>query len=189
VRRLLRWLACALAGLLGCCALGILAFDLMVVRPHAASVERALAAAAPSERQPPAALRHMLHRAYGDRVKSIVARNLVFASTGEDERMSRLHRMFTEAGVALLLPLHLSEAQLEGALLSSAYMGSGIRGFAAASRHYLGVPLERVDSAQAARLLAIEWAPSFLESPERLERRVQWLLSAPPPSDRPASGA
>ncbi|WP_457445876.1 transglycosylase domain-containing protein [Roseateles sp. P5_E4] len=184
----MQWLASALAGLLGCCTLGILAFDLLVVRPHAASVERALDAAAPSERQPPAALRQLLHRAYGDLVKFIVARNLVLASAREDERMSGLRRMFTEAGVALLLPLHVSETQLEGALLSSAYMGSGIRGFAAVSQHYLGVPLERVDSAQAARLLAIEWVPSSLDSPERLERRVRWLLSVPPLADRSASG-
>lgn len=178
MHRLLRWTGRGLAGLVVGGALAVWAFDLWVVRPQVARIQRVLVEAAPSEREPPAALRDMLHRAYGDRIGGLLARNATFDAMRNGERMHPLRRMFTEAGIAKLLPHHLSDSQLESAYLASAYMGEGIHGFSAASERHLGIALARVDQRQAARLVALSFAPaSYLHSPRRLEQRVQVLLS------------
>ncbi len=181
MRRWLQWMGRGVAGLLLCMAAAVLAFDIFIVRPHVVHIEQVIAAATPQERRPPAAVRDVLHRAHGDRLAEWATRDAFLHSMRDGERMSHLRRVLLEGGVALMLPLHLSGADLETAFLASAYMGNGVRGFTAASDRYLGIPLERVDTRQTAMLIAIANAPSFyLGHPERLERRVQWLLSRPP---------
>lgn len=166
---------------LGAALVGAVAFDRWVARPHLAQVDRMLAGASPSERRPPAALTEMLARAHQDGLASSVARQAVLS--GDVEHQGRLRRQVIELGVAWLLPLHFSQGDIETAYLASTYMGPGPRGFAAASQRYLGVSLASVDAEQAARLVAIAWAPGlYLGSPERLERRVQRLLALAPVS-------
>jgi membrane peptidoglycan carboxypeptidase len=80
-----------------------------------------------------------------------------------------------------MLPLHLSQSEVEVAFLSQAYMGPGVRGFDQASKQYLGAGLQDLSTKQAAKLVAIVHAPTaYLASPERLERRAQYLLSLQP---------
>lgn len=186
MRRLLRWLGWLFAGLAVCLAAGMLAFDLAVVRPCVDRIKQELEAAAASERQPPAVLLDVLHRAYGGHITDLVARDAVFKSLQVEPHVPRLHRMAVEAGLMWLLPLHLTNAELASAMFANTYMGRGAYGFAAASERHLGVPLERVDSEQAARLMAIAWSPNImLENPDRLQRRMQAILAKPPVLARP----
>jgi len=133
MRRLLRWTAFLLTGLLLCCGLGILAFDALIVRPSLAKIESTIAGAASSERKPPRAVVDLLHRAYGGRLKYLVARDALAAPPSQVDQMSQLRRQFTELGVGLLLPLHLTDLEVATIHLSWAYMGPGVRGFAEAS--------------------------------------------------------
>jgi len=167
-----------LAALSAGLVVGGLAFDLMVVRPAVDRIENRLQTAAPGERQPSAAVMDMLHRAYGVRINDLVARDAV--SSGQIESMGTLSRLSMELGIALLLPVHLSRTDIAAAYLTGAYMGPDARGFAAASRLYLGIELDRVDLAQAAKLVAMAHAPDiYRQSPERLERKAAQLLSRP----------
>ncbi|MFG6412514.1 transglycosylase domain-containing protein [Roseateles sp. DC23W] len=186
VRRLMRWARCSVANLLLGVALAVLVFDIFTVRPCVARIEQVIATAHPDERNPSAALQEMIHRAHGDRLEGLVARDAVLSSMRGGERMQTLPRVLTEAGVAMLLPWHLSEAQLETAYLASSFMGTGVRGFAAASARHLGTHLALVDLRQAAHLMAIAHAPSFsLQNPQRLGQRVLWLLSRPSSTGQP----
>jgi len=125
----------------------------------------------------------MLHRANGDRLNGLLARRAL--SSGEKGRHERLIHQASELGLALLLSAHFSDQEIEAAYLASAFMGLSDGGFEAASLKYLGVSLARVDAAQAARLVAIAWAPSaYLGNPERVEQRAQRLLALPPAQAR-----
>jgi hypothetical protein len=171
------WSAGALAA--GCLT-GVLAFDLLVVRPVVSSIQSRLSAAPFGERRPPAVLIDMLNRAYGRRVTELVAREALSAPPSSVEGTSTSRRQLAEAGLALLLPWHLAEADIEGAYLCCAYMGPEVHGFAEAARRYLGVELDRINLGQAAKLVALSHAPAlYSESPERLERKAQQLLSRP----------
>lgn len=175
MRKVLNALATAAAALCLAAVLGVVAFDFLVVQPQVEAVRAAVSAAAPGEREPPAAVIEMIHRAHHGAVAPHAVRLL-----GIDSR-SHLRKVSTEAGLSILLPLHLSDQELTSFLLSRSYMGPDTRGFAQASLRHLGVPLESVDRAQAARLVAIAHAPSiYLVSPERLARRVAWLLEPEP---------
>jgi hypothetical protein len=178
--RLLRWMGLLLAGLAVALALGALAFDLAVARLCADRIQRELQAAASSERQPPAVLLDMLRRAHGDRIMHLVARDAARKLLEAESHVGTLRRVAVEGGLLLLLPWHLTDAELASAVLTNAYMGEGVRGFAAAAQRHLGTPLERVNAEQAATLVAISWAPGSLETPERLRRRVQSILAKPP---------
>jgi len=186
MRRLLRWMGWLLAGLVVCLASGVLVFDLMVVGPCVDRIKRELEAAAPSERQPPAVLLDMLRRAYGDHVKDVVVRHAASKLLEAEPPASTPHRLAVQAGLLCLLPWHLTDAEMVSSVLATTYMGRGSHGFAAASERHLGVPLERVDAEQAARLVAISWAPNMmLENTDRLQRRTQAILAKPPTSARP----
>jgi hypothetical protein len=186
MRRMLRWMGQLVAGLAVCLALGVLAFDLTVVQPCVDRIKRELQAAAPSERQPPAVLLDMLQRAYGGNIRHQVVRDVAGKSVETVPHVARLHRRAVEAGLLWLLPWHLTDAELASSMLANAYMGPDVRGFAAASERYLGMPLERAGPEQAARLVAISWAPNILlEDPDRLRRRVQVILAKPPALARP----
>jgi hypothetical protein len=164
----------------------VLAFDLMVVRPCADRIQRELEAAASSERQPPTVVIDMLQRAHGDHIAYPVVRDAASKSLEAEPHVSRARRIAVEVGLLWLLPWHLTDAQLASSVLANAYMGPGVHGFAAASERHLGVPLERVDAEQAARLVAIAWAPNMmLENPDRLQRRTLAILAKPPTSARP----
>ncbi|MEO6278564.1 transglycosylase domain-containing protein [Roseateles sp.] len=185
MHRLSRWMGLLLACLAACLAAGVLAFDVAVARPCADRIKRELEAAAPSERRPPAVLLDMLQRAYGDRITQVVARDAAWKLLEAEPHVGRLRRVAIEGGLLLLLPWHLTDAELASALLTDAYMGDGVHGFAAASRRDLGVSLELVSAEQAARLVAISWSPSSLENPDRLQRRVQSILAKPSALARP----
>ncbi len=179
MHRAIRVLAWCGTALLGVMLTGVIAYDSLVAAPRLAWVEQTLHGATASERQPPLVLIDMLHRANGDRLNGLLARRAL--SSGEIGRYGRLIQLASELGLALLLPAHFSDQEIEAAYLASAFMGLDAPGFEAASLKYLGVPLARVDAAQAARLVAIAWAPSaYLGNPERVEQRAQRLLALPP---------
>jgi len=118
----------------------------------------------------------MLRRAYGARINHLVAREALLPD--QPESMGRWRRQFAELGIAWLLPAHLSATDVASAYLAGAYMGPDVRGFAAASRVYLGAELDKIDQAQAARLVALAQAPNiYRQNPERLERKARQLLS------------
>ena len=186
MRRMLRWMGQLVAGLTVCLALGVLAFDLTVVQPCVDRIKQELEAAAPSERQPPVVLLDMLQRAYGGNIRHQVVRDVASKSVETGPHVDRLRRMAVEAGLLWLPSWHLTDAELASSMLANAYMGRDVRGFAAASKRYLGMPLERASPEQAARLVAISWAPNILlEDPDRLQRRVQVILAKPPALARP----
>ncbi|WP_157669621.1 transglycosylase domain-containing protein [Chitinibacter sp. GC72] len=177
MQRLLRRLAISIVVLIGCICLATLVFDILMVRPVVLHIERTLSEAKPSERKPPKIVTDMVRKAYGSRLIYAVIRNALSASNQVKE-MKTMHRQLTEFCVGILLPLHLSDAEIESFYISTAYIGNRIYGFSLASEHYFGTPLERISMIQAARLLAITHAPSaYLANPEGLERRVQYLLS------------
>lgn len=183
MKRLLRWMGYAVAALFVAIATGVLAFDILVVRPVVDRIQRRLETAAPGERQPPAVVLDMLRRSHGDRGIMHVARYATSDLLDAGQRMRGLRRMSTEWGLMWLLPWHLSEAEITSTLLATAHMGNGVYGYAAAARRYFGLALEHVSAEQAARLVAIAWSPSsYVEGSERFERRVQRLLAKPPAS-------
>jgi hypothetical protein len=154
------------------------AFDRLVVAPTLLKAEAALTAAAPSERELPPVVKAALIRSLGTQLKYLVAQRLLEASPSQIEGMKTTSRQFTELGVGLLLPLHLSTEQLLSLHASQAYMGQGVRGFAQAAGAHVGVPLAQVSPIQAAKLVVISRAPTaYLASPERLERHAQALLA------------
>lgn len=70
-----------------------------------------------------------------------------------------------------LLPLHLSKEEMATVIISTVDMGHGNSGYAEASMAYLGVPLEQLDEAQAARLISIGHAPKLmLAHPDMLDQ-------------------
>jgi hypothetical protein len=181
MRRLARWLAIFLGSLLFCSIVGLAAFEVLVVQPALSKIESFIAAAAPSERKPPAVVVEMLRRTYRSHLTYLVASRALYESPSQVEGAGTLHRQFTELGVGLLLPLHLSGPEIAAAFMSKAYMGPGVFGFAEASDRYMGVPLENLSVEQAAELVAIAHSPSaYLGNPQRLERRTQYLLSLQP---------
>ncbi|NRF72450.1 transglycosylase domain-containing protein [Aquincola sp. S2] len=156
-----------------------LAFEFTVVQPALSKAASLLAAAAPSERSPPATLMEALDRSQPELRKYQVARDLLAQPPSQIEGLRTLSRQSLEHGLGISLKLHLSEQDLSALHLSQAYMGPGVRGYAQASAIHLGVPLESVTREQAAKLVAISLAPAAnLASPERLARRVELLLSA-----------
>lgn len=180
-RRFVRWSGGLLMGLTFVVAVGVLIFDLRVVRPAVAKVEAALQTAAPSELQPPAPVTDLFRRAYGERLPLLLARRLPLLEPTQVDDGDRTLRVLSEGGLAVLLPLHLSRAEVEGAYFSTVYMGPGTQGLASASQRHLDVPLAEITTAkQAARLVAISEVPSiYLQNMERLERRVANLLKLP----------
>jgi len=177
MRRLLSSIAIAIVVGALLLTVAVAAFDRVVVAPTLLKAEAALAAATPSEQALPQVLKVILNRSLGTQLKYLVARRLLEASPNQIGGMKTTSRQFTELGVGLLLPLHLSAEQLLSLHASQAYMGRGVRGFAQAADAHVGVSLAQVSSIQAARLVVISRAPAaYLESPERLERHAQALL-------------
>jgi len=168
------WLLAGLA-LLTLVALGW--FEALHVQPVAHAIRGQLAAADPAERAPPAVLAQLIQRSHGKRLPELVVLTSSWtASAGTQERKASI-RQLTLQGQALLLPLRLSDQELQAAFLSQAWMGLEPRGFAAASQHYLGRPLAEVSATQAAQLVALSHAPaSYLANPQRWARRTQHLL-------------
>ena len=178
MRRAAWFVAIGGAGIGVVAAAALLLFEVAVVSPALAKAQCALAAAAPSERALPVALQEMLLKSPGATLKYHVARQLLSASPSQVEGLRTTRRQLTELGVGLLLPLHLSESELMSLFATQSFMGVGVKGFARASAVYLNTPLEQINSSQTARLVAISHAPSaYLANPERLERRIQFLLS------------
>lgn len=176
-----KWIVIFLCSLLLCLIIGVAAFDFLAVQPVLSKIEAYIADAAPSERNPTKVVVEMLRRAYGSRLKYIVTNSVLREEPSLVEGMSHLQRQFTELGVGFLLRMHLSEPEIATAFLSTAYMGSGVIGFAQASIRYFGMPLEDLSIRQAAQLIAIADAPAaHLLDQQRLEHRMQDLLSAEP---------
>ncbi|WP_422010408.1 transglycosylase domain-containing protein [Roseateles sp.] len=169
-----------MAALVVAMASGVLVFDVLVVRPATDLIQRRLETAAPGERQPPQLLLDMLRRSHGDRIVDQVARYAASDLLDADQRMGSLRRMSMEWGLKLLLPRHLTDAEIASTLLATSYMGHQVRGYAAAAQREFNRPLERVNTEQAARLVAIAWSPSaYVVRSDMYERRVQRLLKTP----------
>jgi hypothetical protein len=173
--RVLRMTRTLLIALLAAILVFALAFEFIVVRPALIKTASQLATATPSERNPPATVLEILGRSQPELRKYQVARNLLTHVEG----FGTIGRHFAVLGLGIFLSLHLSAQELAALHISQAYMGTGVHGFAQASVAHLGVPLESVTIEQAAKLVAISYAPSaYLTSPERLARRTEFLLAA-----------
>jgi hypothetical protein len=179
MHRLLRIARTLLIALVAAILVLTIAFEFTVVRPALIRTASLLATATPSERNPPVTVLEILGRSQPELRKYQVARNLLTHAPLYVEGLGRTRRQSAELGLGLFLSLHLSAHELAALHLSQAYMGTGVHGFAQASLVHLGVPLESVTLEQAAKLVAISYAPSaYLASPERLARRTEFLLAA-----------
>jgi penicillin-binding protein 1A len=90
-------------------------------------------------------------------------------------------RKIQELFIALALEMRLTKAQILGRYLSSIYFGDGVYGLRAASRHYFGVPPERLTLGEAAVLAGMVKAPSALDPldhPEASVARARLVLQA-----------
>jgi len=178
--KLLQSIVRLFVGLLAVVVLSVAAFDMVVVRPAVSIIESLLSSASADERNPPAAVSLLMHRFYGEGLKYSVAR-MVVRSSGELDQRSTSNRQVREIGIGLLMPLHLSDDQIQTAFLSQVYMGLKVRGFSQASQRHLRTPLAAVSNEQAAKLVAIASAPTlYLEDPVRLKKQAEYLLSLPP---------
>jgi Transglycosylase len=178
MRRAAKLLAVVLGIVIATAAISVTIFEATVVQPALGNVHDLLLSATPSEWKLPEPVERILHREPGARIKYLVARNLLAAEPNDGERMSTTQRQFAELGLGLSLEVHLTSRELHAVYASQAYMGPGVRGFDQAARQYLGIQLHDVTLSQAAFLVAVAHGPSaYLESPERLERRVQYLLA------------
>ena len=178
--KLLQSIVRLLVGLLAVIVLCVAAFDMVIVRPAVSTIESFLSEASADERNPPAAVALLMHRLYGEALKYHLAR-MVVRSSEDLDRMSTSNRQVREIGIGLLMPLHLSDDQIQTAFLSRVYMGLTVRGFSQASQRYLHTPLAAVSKAQAAKLVAIASSPTlYLEDPVRLKKQADHLLSLPP---------
>lgn len=178
--KLLQSIVRVFVGLLAVIVLSVAAFDVAVVRPAVSTIESLLSDASADERNPPAAVALLMHRFYGEGLKYHVAR-MVVRSSAELDRMSTSNRQVREIGIGLLMPLHLSDDQIQTAFLSRVYMGLTVRGFSQASQRHLHTPLAAVSNEQAAKLVAIASSPTlYLEDPVRLKKQAEYLLSLPP---------
>jgi hypothetical protein len=153
-------------------------FEITTMRPVVSHARTLLAKAAHSELDPPQVLDRMLGRAHTEDRMACRAMSLVLRDQGFAAGMKMLRRQLTEAGVCFLASWHFSEMETKALFLSQSYMGPGVYGFSRAATQYIGVPLDRVDLMQAAKLVAIAHAPNlYLDNPERLNRRIDWLMS------------
>ena len=177
MQRILRWLACSLVLVGGVTLVAIAVVDLTVVQPLLTNVQAAMTAASPGEKSPPESIVRVLSPAPDGELSFRAARILVNQSSAQFQPRNQLRRQFTELAAGLLIPLHLSEAEITTFVLARTSMGPDVHGFNNASLRYFGVPLEQVSTIEAATLVAISYAPvAYLSSPERLARRARSLL-------------
>jgi len=178
MRRILRLLIRSLLAIVGVALVAIAVVDLTVVQPLLLSARAAVAAASPGERSPPESIARVLRSAYGKEIRFSAARILVNQSPPYPQPRSQLRRQFVELAIGVLIPLHLSQAEITTLVLAQTSMGPDVHGFNSASVRYFGVPLERASAVEAATLVAISYAPLvYLSSPDRLAKRTQHLLS------------
>ena len=98
-----------------------------------------------------------------------------------DERT--LTRKAREAVMAVMLDFHYDKDEIIEAYANEIYLGQdgsrAIHGFGLASRHYYGMPLEQLDLAQVALLVALVRGPSWYDpvrQPERALKRRNLVL-------------
>jgi hypothetical protein len=173
--RVVRHTVQAAALLIGVPLAGLFAYDLVAVRPHAASIEALLADAEPTEASPPALIRDLIDAGV-DSPQAYGARLAMQYVEGDVDR-DILRRHARELLWRILLPLHLDDSAMYGLVASRANNGTD-HGLAAFARREYGKSLDALSPIEAARTVAIIKGPSyFLRDRQRLEARANSLLA------------
>lgn len=149
----------------------IAGYDLLVFQPCMPEIRKLLANAKPEEKQAPQTILRVLQVDPGVELHWHVSRLLLSTIQPQTGRSNGHGHRFM---FGVLVALHLSPAEQATVFLSLSYMGQEVHGFAAAAPRLVGVPLGSVSLEQAARLVAVAWAPSI--SPERQARRAEVLV-------------
>jgi hypothetical protein len=179
IYRLVRFGVLGLGAISFAAAAALIWFEIMAMRPLVSHARTLLEKAAHSELDPPEPLTRMLSLSFTEnssvacRAMSLVVRHHEFGAG-----MKTLNRQLTEVVACLLGSWHFSPKEMNALVFPQFYMGPSVSGYAQVSIQYVGVPLDQVDLRQAAKLVAMAHAPNlYLDSPERLNRRVDLLMS------------
>jgi hypothetical protein len=152
--------------------MALFAYDMIVVRPHLASLEAILAQANPEDASPPKIIRDLIDANAGSPIPYATRLVILRVDSDLNQRQWLLHS--TLWGV--LLPMHFDESQMYGlyAVLSYNGVDDGLSNFA--HREY-GQSLGQLSPLQAATTVAITSAPTlYHKDRDRLDRRARALL-------------
>lgn len=171
--RVVRHAVRAVALLVGVPLAGLLAYDLVAVRPHVAEIKALLVHADSQDASPPPLIRDLIDASVGSPAPS-VARMAVHRFHAPQSAMSWHART---ALWRLLLPLHVSDEEMYGLYASQAYNGVDT-GLDRLARREHGKPLDALSPIEAARTVAILKGPSYmLRDRQRLETHAERLIA------------
>ena len=171
--RVVRHTVHAVALLVGVPLAGLLAYDLVAVRPHVAGIKVLLVHADGQDASPPPLIRDLIDASVGSPAAS-VARMAVHRFHAPQSAMSWHARI---ALWQILLPLHFSDEEMYGLYASQAYNGVD-KGLDRLARREHGKSLDVLSPIEAARLVAILKGPSYmLRDRQRLETHAERLMA------------
>jgi hypothetical protein len=176
MRRLLKFLAWAILVAALVPIVSLLAFDLIIFRPHLAEVRAIVANSAPPEQDPPASVVRVLKAARVG-VSAQAARLVMVEFETSQPKGGMLSWHVASAAWWACIATHLTEREQRAVFLALSPMGGQAKGFAAASRAMLGISLADASVEQAATLLVVAKSPSVYLGNAHLLARHSAALS------------
>ena len=176
MKRLAKFVVALLATLILLPALGFLAYDALVFRPHRDEIQAILAKADPLDRTPPPKIRTYIiaQQQGGASPSAMVARQLHYRLLPRKETLNwHIRSILWER----LVSLHLSQDEVLGLYSTLVFNWQG-HGLNALSARMFAKPLSALSDQEAATVVAYTWGPSlYAHHPDQLEARRDKLLS------------
>jgi hypothetical protein len=178
MRDVLRVAGIGLGIALACVVLAVAAYDLVVIGPAASQARAMLAAASPGDRQPPARLHVLLDAARNPRMSVVETAAWQLSWCVSPMNPPSAERTARALLWPALLRAHLSRDEFYALESTLAYNGVD-HGIERLAMRRFGKPLEALTWDEAAEIVAILQAPSYmLRRPDALAKRKAWLLRA-----------
>jgi hypothetical protein len=150
-------------------------YDVSAYQTRTNDIERLLAESTQDERKPSESLMHLFSVSLHGHTAAYTARVLI-----RELKVPTNNSFGWQATSALwwgLVALHMDEEEQVAILVSRSYMGNHCYGFSAESLSRFDKPLAMLNQEEEASLVALTHAPSiYQKSPERLNKRKEWLL-------------
>jgi membrane peptidoglycan carboxypeptidase len=112
-------------------------------------------------------------------VKNVLLNQAVTPAEQQDARGQTVSRKLREARLALAVEKRLSKQQILEGYLNLAYFGNGAYGIGAAAKRYFGIPVQKLNVAQAALLAGLVRSPTQydpLRNPQDAKNRRDEVL-------------
>lgn len=174
MKRFASGLAKSLASVVALCAVSLLTYDLVAVRPYLPQIEQLLAQAPAQDAAPPELIRRLIDAESGSPTPYAVSMLLARLHP----QPSRPICLQVRRGLwQVLLPLHLGKARMYGLYATLTFNGID-NGLSALARREYARTLSELTLPQAAATVAMTHAPEYYRNNRaRLEERAQRLLT------------